>query len=93
MSVTALMSTSAPTRNLVRGPVTMAASRVDTVVIDTERATSPFAMRVTRFDAVPPGGFIAKEGGGGEGGHLDSFLSFGHWSSTLSRLTPLLPLL
>lgn len=70
MSVTALMSTSAPTRNLVRGPVTIAASRVDTVVIDTDRATSPLAMRVTRFDAVPPGVSITKKGGreGGWGG-------------------------
>lgn len=32
----------------------MAANRVDTVVIDTDSATSPFAIRVTRFDAVPP---------------------------------------
>lgn len=52
--VTALMSTSAPTRNFVRGPVITAANRVDTVVIDTDSATSPFAIRVTRFEAVPP---------------------------------------
>lgn len=64
ISVAAEMSTSAPTRNLVSGPVTAAASSVDTVVIDTDKATSPLAMRVTRFEAVPP----AERGEGGGGG-------------------------
>lgn len=54
MSVAALILTSDPTRSLVKGPVNAAASIVETVVIDTDRATSPLAINVTRFDAVPP---------------------------------------
>lgn len=54
MRAAALTFTRDPTSILVRGPVTAVARRVDTVVIDTERATSPFAISVTRFDAVPP---------------------------------------
>lgn len=66
MRVTALIFTSDPTSSFVSGPVAAAASNVETVVIDTDSATSPFAIRVTKFDAVPPdrrGGVKDREKG------------------------------
>ena len=69
MRVTTLTLTDAPTSNFVRGPVNAAARMVDTVVMATDRATSPFAIRVTRLDAVPPVAqdttMRARRGGGG----------------------------
>ena len=76
------MSTSAPTSSFVRGPVTTAAIRVDTLVIATERATSPLAISVTRFDAVPParrtsnGRPEEREGGGRGGGGSVDFVTY-----------------
>src|SRR5690625_7829826 len=44
-----------PASHSVSTGVRSGASSVDTVVTETERATSPFARYVTTFDAVPPG--------------------------------------
>ena len=47
--------TSDPARSDVRSGVITGAAHVETVVMSTERATSACAIRVTRFEAVPPG--------------------------------------
>ena len=54
-SLTPLMETVLPMRNLTRRGVTAAARMVDAAVRRTDRATSAPAMRDTRLDAVPPG--------------------------------------